>query len=69
MCVVKNDSWKSRVIYLLLICNTGVLLVSNGKSRVISFIHALMIYTNSVYFLDNFSGGPTNVLRNREGGI
>ena len=27
----KNDSWKSSVIYFMRICNTGVLLVSNGK--------------------------------------
>ena len=31
----KNDSWKSSVNYFMRICNTGVLLVSNGKSRVI----------------------------------
>ena len=28
---LKNDSWKSSVIYFIQICNTGVLLVSNGK--------------------------------------
>ena len=28
---VKDDSWKSSVIYFMRICNTGVLLISNGK--------------------------------------
>ena len=28
---LKNDSWKSSVIYFMRICNTGVLLVSSGK--------------------------------------
>ena len=29
--LVNNDSWKSSVIYFMRICNTGVLLVRNGK--------------------------------------
>ena len=28
---LKNDSWKSSVIYFIRICNTDALLVSNGK--------------------------------------
>ena len=29
--LVKNDTWKSSVIYFMQICNTGVLLLSSGK--------------------------------------
>ena len=35
------------MIYFMRILNTGVLLVSNGKSSVIYFVHALMTRMNT----------------------